>query len=121
MLLQPSFTDSNNNTLDYWQQPIDDKMLTISDDVPYLRQSTRNLRFHHPVDAVVLKATSGTIVKKSLQVDERKTIKAIMDEIKNMLDYKVGHYVHYNDITSANKQNVLRSFVFIKQKIFPNG
>jgi len=44
-----------------------------------------------------------------------------MDEIKNMLDYKVGHYVHYNDITSANKQNVLHSFVLIKQKIFPNG
>ena len=49
------------------------------------------------------------------------TIPAIMDEIKNMLDYKVGHYIHYNDITSANKQNVLRSFVFIKQKVFPNG
>jgi len=38
-----------------------------------------------------------------------------------MLDYKVGHYVHYNDITSANKQNILRSFVFIKQTEFPNG
>ena len=38
-----------------------------------------------------------------------------MDEIKNMLDYKVGYNVHYNDITSANKQNVLRLFVFIKK------
>ena len=83
-------TDSNNNTSDYWQQPIDDDLLTISEDIPYLRQSTRNLRFHHPVDAVALKATSGISVKKSLQVDERKTITAIMDEIKNMLDYKVG-------------------------------
>jgi len=43
-----------------------------------------------------------------------------MDEIKNMLDCKVGHYVHYNDITYEQKQNVLRSFVFIKQKVFPN-
>ena len=44
-------TDFNNNTqLDYWQQPIDDDLLAISDDIPYLRQSTRNLRFHHPVD-----------------------------------------------------------------------
>ena len=24
-----------------------------------------------------------------------KTISAIMDEIKNMLDYKVGHYIKY--------------------------
>jgi len=44
-----------------------------------------------------------------------------MDEIKNMLDYKVGHYVHFYDIISANKQNVLRSFVFIKRNVFPNG
>ena len=56
-------TDSNINTLDYWQQPIDDEVLTISDDVPYLRQSTQNFRFHHPVDAVVLKAISGISVK----------------------------------------------------------
>ena len=44
-----------------------------------------------------------------------------MDEIKNMLDYKVGHYVHYNDITNEHKQNILQSFVFIKQKVFSNG
>ena len=44
-----------------------------------------------------------------------------MDEIKNMLDYKVGHYVQYNDITSTNKQNFLRSFIFIKQMVFPTG
>ena len=77
------------------------------------------ITFYHPVDAVVLKATCDISVRKSLQVDERKTITVIIDEIKNML---VGHYVHYNDITSANKQNVLRSFVFIKQKkVFLNG
>jgi hypothetical protein len=56
-------TNSNNNTLDYWQQPIDDELLTISDEVPYLRQSIRNLRFHYPVDAVILKATSCITVK----------------------------------------------------------
>ena len=78
--------DANNNTLDYWKQPIDEELLTIFDDVPYLRQSTQNLRFHHPVDAVVLKATSGIRVKKSLQVDERKIITEIMDETKNMPD-----------------------------------
>ena len=73
-------------------------LLTTSDDIPYLRKSIGNLRFR----------------------DERKTITAIMDDIKNMLDYKVGHYVHYHDITYEQKQNVLRSFVFIKQKVFPN-
>ena len=65
----------------------------------YTRQFIRNLKFHQPVAAVVLKASSAISVKKALLVDERKTIAAIMDEVKNMLDYKVGHYVHQKDLT----------------------
>ena len=41
-----------------------------------------------------------------------------MDEVKNMLDYKVGHYIKYDDIPPTNKKNVL---MFIKQKFYPNG
>ena len=48
-----------------------------------------------------------------------KTISTIMDEI-NMLEYKVGHYIKYEDISQSNKKNILRSFMFIKQKFFPN-
>ena len=68
-----------------------------------------------------MKAASGISVKKSLQIDERRTISAIMDEVKNMLDYKVGHYVRQNDLTYVQKQNILRSFMFMKQKYFPDG
>ena len=42
-----------------------------------------------------------------------------MDE--NMLDYKVGHYTKYENISQSNKKNILRSFMFIKQKFFPDG
>ena len=41
-----------------------------------------------------------------------------MDEVKNMLDYKVGKY---EDIPPTYKKNILRPFMFIKQKFFPNG
>ena len=44
-----------------------------------------------------------------------------MKEMKYMLDYKVGHYIKYEDINQSNKKNILRSFMFIKQKFFPNG
>ena len=44
-----------------------------------------------------------------------------MDEVKNMLDYKVGHYVHQKDITYEQNHSVLRSFMFIKQKFFPDS
>jgi len=73
----------------YWEEEdtsSQEKLLTLENDVPYTRQSIRNLKFHQPVAAVVLKASSGISVKKALLVDERKTIAAIMDEVKNMLD-----------------------------------
>jgi hypothetical protein len=98
-----------------------DNLLIVSEDVPYLRRSTRNLRFHQPIDATVLKATSGISVQRALQINEKKTITAVMNEVKNMLDYKVGHYVHQSDLTYDQKKNILRSFMFIKQKFFPNG
>ena len=44
--------DSDDNQLDDWQQSINDVAIS------YLRQSTRNLRFHQPVEAVALKVTS---------------------------------------------------------------
>ena len=37
-----------------------------------------------------------------------------------MLDYKIGHYIKYEDILQSNKKNILRSFMFIKKKFFPN-
>ena len=39
-----------------------------------------------------------------------------MDEIKNMLDYKVGHYIKYEDISQSNKKNILRSFMLHYQR-----
>ena len=36
---------------------------TLPDDVPYLRRSIRNLRYHELLDAKVLKATSDISVK----------------------------------------------------------
>ena len=43
-----------------------------------------------------------------------------MDEVKNMLDYKVGHYIKYEDIPPTYKKNILRAFMYIKQKFFPD-
>jgi len=63
---------------------------------------------------------SGISVKNALQVDERKTIAAIIDEVKNMFDYKAGHCVHQIDLTYEQSHNILRSFMFIKQKVFPD-
>ena len=44
-----------------------------------------------------------------------------MDEVKNTLDDKVGPYIKYEDIPPTHKKYVLPSFMFIKQKIFPNS
>ena len=60
---------------------------TLPDYIPHLRRSIRNLRYHEPLNAKVLEATSDINVKQALQINEKKTILAIMDEVKNMLDY----------------------------------
>jgi hypothetical protein len=113
--------DIDDNQYEYEYKSSEDNLLTIADDVPYLRRSVRNLRYHQPVEVTALKAASGISVKRSLEIDEKKTIAAIMSEVKNMFDYKVGHYVHQQDLTYTQKKNILRSFMFMKQKFFPNG
>jgi hypothetical protein len=44
---------------------------------------------------------------------------AIIDEVKNMLDYHVGTYINYKDIIKKN--NIVNSFMFLKHKHKPNG
>jgi hypothetical protein len=46
---------------------------------------------------------------------------AILDEIKNMLQYKVGHYVNFKDIPKSKRSNILHSFMFLKHKETPDG
>ena len=91
----PDTKDEENNT---------NTLLSLPGDIPYLRRSIRNLVYHQPIDAKVLKTTSGISVKQALPKNEKKTISAIMDEIKNMLDYKVGRYIKYDDISQSNKK-----------------
>ena len=71
-------TDSDDNTFDHWQQSSEDNQRPTSDEHPYLR-------FHQPVAAIVKKASAGISVKYFLETDERRTITAIMNKIKNML------------------------------------
>jgi DNA repair ATPase RecN len=51
---------------------------------------------------------------KSDRLEESK--EAAADEIKNMLQYKVGHYVSIEDIPFGMRRNILSSFMFLKNK-----
>ncbi len=46
---------------------------------------------------------------------------AIRDEIMNMLTYKVGHHCHLKDVPLAELENILHSFMFLKEKTKPDG
>lgn len=46
---------------------------------------------------------------------------AVKSEIMNMLHYKVGHYIKFNDIPKDKRGNILQSFMFLKHKTTPNG
>ena len=37
-----------------------------------------------------------------------------------MIDYSVGHFIHYEDIPESKRANILRSFMFIREKYKPS-
>jgi hypothetical protein len=61
-------------------------------------------------------------IKKALEGEYKDQSKqAVLDEIKNMLDYNIGHYVFYDDIPSGCRGEILNTFMFIKHKFKPDG
>jgi hypothetical protein len=68
--------------------------------------------FAHGVDMTIKQALNGSRPNEAKQ--------AILSEIQNMIDYSVGHFVHYKDIPESKKSDILRSFMFIKEKFRPN-
>ena len=47
--------------------------------------------------------------------------RAILDEIGNMINYSVGYYIKYDQIPLNLRRNILRSFMFVKEKYHPDG
>jgi hypothetical protein len=68
-------------------------------------------------------ATAYKVSVKSALTGEHKkeTKEAIRDEISNMLSYKVGHYIHWDDIPAHMRADILTAFMFIKHKTHPDG
>ncbi len=61
-------------------------------------------------------------ISSALQGDRaQESREAIRDEILNMLNYKVGHYVKWEDIPPKMRLNILHSFMFLKHKEKPDG
>ena len=61
-------------------------------------------------------------VKEGLSGEHSQESKeAMADEIKNMLQFKVGHYVRFKDIPKSKRSNILQSFMFLKHKTKPDG
>jgi len=54
---------------------------TLPDDVPYLCRYPSDFIWYQPIDAKVLKTTSGIRVKEALLINEQKRISTIMDEV----------------------------------------
>jgi hypothetical protein len=46
---------------------------------------------------------------------------AIIGEIMNMLNYQVGHYVHFSSIPDRKRGNIIPCFMFLKEKTNPDG
>jgi len=68
---------------------------------------------HHAYRISVREALSGQYAAQSRD--------SVLDEIRNMLDYQVGHYIKRSEIPPEHSRNILRTFMFIKHKYKPDG
>jgi hypothetical protein len=59
------------------------------------------------------KALEGNRVKESRA--------AILEEIKVMIDYSVGHFQHFHEVPPEERNQILNTFMFIKNKETPDG
>jgi hypothetical protein len=85
-------------------------------------------RAYHTSEMSKTKIIHGLLVKTDMSIKEalngdrpEEAKKAILNEIQNMLEYKVGYYVNYDMIPKDKRKNILRAFMFIKEKYKPNG
>lgn len=61
-------------------------------------------------------------VKQSMAGEHaQETGEAVREEIMNMIDYKVGHYIKFVDIPHDKRCNIVHSFMFVKHKEKPDG
>lgn len=104
-----------------------------------------NLRGHEIADinsiSIPTITRSGRIVKPSMKATDKAFItsgdltikqalsgprpeaakRAILDEVRNMIQYAVGYFVHPQDIADYDRRNIIRAFGFVKEKYKPNG
>eukprot|EP01032_Pedospumella_encystans_P021029 gene21029-23870_t len=86
------------------------------------RQALRKMRKHTAQAARRIYKAYRISVKQGLEGEyAQESREAIISEIQNMLQYRVGHYIRRADIPKDKLGNILQSFMFLKHKTLPDG
>ena len=86
------------------------------------RQAEKRLRKNTLKAARLVYKAFRISVRQGLEGEYAQESKeAIISEIQNMLQYRVGHYIRRADIPKDKLGNILQSFMFLKHKTFPDG
>jgi hypothetical protein len=86
------------------------------------RIRTKNKQFKDYISELEYASAANISVKKALTSDRAKESRdAILDEIKTMIDYNVGYFQKFEDIPHDSKSQILRTFMFLKNKETPDG
>jgi hypothetical protein len=96
------------------------------DEVPIITRSGRMVKKNikpktYVVKGLLAKSDNMSIkaALKGARPEEAK--KAILSEIQNMIDFSVGFFIFWRDIPKNQRRNIIRAFMFIKEKYYPNG
>jgi len=68
-----------------------------------------------------IRAFKGSIRQQLNGKRSAKAEAAAFAEIKQLLDYQVGHYLHYEDIPKRDRRSILQVFMLIDEKFHPDG
>jgi hypothetical protein len=76
----------------------------------------------HLNDHIVSSAMKNISINKVLEGNRAKESRAaILEEIKVMIDYNVGHFQHFHEVPPEERNQILNTFMFIKNKETPDG
>jgi len=131
-LNRPEYNSNEYNMDPYWDNP-EDTIQNIFDEYQNKDQSNqvdikmlvsrKEKRYQQKQMTKIHKAYVTTMsVKKALAGEKvHETKQAVRDEIKNMLDYSIGYFQKIDEIPPKYRNNILRTFMFITNKFYPNG
>jgi hypothetical protein len=87
----------------------------------YFRRGTADLDSSLLTNAFTEERALNITVKEELRTRGAEAEKVIMQELSQMMDRRVWTAVKLSDLSTRQKMDIIRSSMFLKMKVYPDG